>query len=122
MLPLRLEFFAIATLLCFMGWVAYLIRHRRLGLTETLPWLLSTFVALVVTLFPSPLIWVARVLRFEVPSNALFVFAYLYVLWNVLVLTINFSTQTARLRRLAQECALLDAEVRALQRRIEPVK
>lgn len=115
MLPLRLQLFGALTLLVFLGWVVYLIRHRRLSLSESLVWFLSTLSALVMVLFPQTLTFSAHVLGIEVPSNALFALAYLYLLGNLLSLTIGISSQTARLRRVTQECALLRAEVERLR-------
>jgi hypothetical protein len=115
MLPLRLQLFGAVTLSLFLGWVIYLIRHRRLTLSESLTWFLSTAAALVMVLFPQTLVWSARVLSIEVPSNALFALAYLYLLGNLLSLTIGLSGQTARLRRVTQECALLRAEIEQLR-------
>ena len=115
MLPLRLQLFGVGTLLLFLGWVVYLIRHRRLNLSESLVWFLSTLAALGMTIFPRTLAWVAHALSIEIPSNALFAIAYLYFLGNLLSLTINLSSQTSRLRRVTQECALLRAEIDSLR-------
>ena len=48
---------------------------------------------------------------------ALFALAFLYVLLNLLSVTIAISGNAARLRRVAQECALLRAEVESLRAR-----
>lgn len=115
MLPFRLQLFGVVTLLLFLGWVVYLIRHRRLTLSESLVWFLSTLAALVMVVFPHTLVVAAQLLGIEVPSNALFALAYLYLLGNLLSLTIGISSQTARLRRVTQECALLRAELERIR-------
>jgi hypothetical protein len=60
---------------------------------------------------------VSGALGFQVASNAIFGAAVLYLAVNVLVNTVASSVNAARLRRLAQECALLRAELEALRRR-----
>jgi hypothetical protein len=61
----------------------------------------------------------ARALAVEVPSNALFAVAILYLTLNVLALTIAVSNSASRERRLVQECALLRGELDELRARLE---
>ncbi len=118
-LPPHLQLLAVGVLVLFIGWLLYLIRYHRLSLRDSLLWLLSTLGALVCTVIPDALHWVARVLDIEVPSNALFAVAFVYVLLNLLALTVSLSEQAARSRRLTQECALLRAELDALRERVD---
>lgn len=114
-LPLEFQLVALAVLIVFSGWVVRLVRTQRLQLRESLIWLLSTLAAMVVTAFPQLLVWAAGLLGVQVPSNALFAAALLYLAVNVLAMTIAVSGNTAKVRRLAQECALLRAEIEALR-------
>ena len=119
LLPVELQVVACGTLLAFFAWVIYLVRFHRLSLRDSLLWLLSTAVVLVFTLFPRLLQGVARLLAVEVPSNALFAIAIVYLTLNVLSLTISLSNGASRARRLAQECALLRAELHSLRTQIQ---
>ncbi len=116
MMPFRLQMFAVTVLAFFLGWVLLLIRSRRLSLTESLSWFLSTLAVMVVTIFPQILRAISHLLGIEIPVNALFALAFLYVGWNLLALTLSGSSQTVRLRRVTQECAMLRAELDALRR------
>jgi hypothetical protein len=116
----HMRVFAVVVLLAFLGWVTVLVRHHRLSLRDSLIWLLSTFAALLVTIFPHILVWTARALQIEVPANALFTLTFLYVLLNLLSITIAVSTNSARVRRLTQECALLRAELQRLRENQPP--
>ncbi len=51
----------------------------------------------------------------QVPSNALFAAGLVYLAVNLLWVTIATSASAERTRRLAQECALLRAEVERLR-------
>lgn len=115
----ELRLFAALVLVLFLSWVVRLIRSNRLSLRDSLLWFLSTAAALLVTLFPGVLVWVSRALGVEVPSNALFALAFVYVLSNLLSVTIAASGNAARTRRLTQECALLRAEIEGLRARVE---
>ncbi len=114
-LPLELQLLSLAVLFVFSGWVLWLIRTQRLHLREALIWLLTTLAAIVVTAFPALLRWSASLVGIQVPANALFGAGLLYLVVNVLAVTISVSRNTVHLRRLAQECALLRAEVEALR-------
>jgi hypothetical protein len=119
LLPLELQIVACATLLAFFGWVLYLVRFQRLSLRESLLWLVSTAVVLVFVLYPRLLQELARAIAVQVPSNALFALAILYLAVNVLSLTIALSNASTRARRLGQECALLRAELEAVRARVD---
>ncbi len=118
LLPLPIQIVSLAVLLAFSGWVVWLIRTRRLHLRESLIWLLTTIAAIVVTAFPRLLAAGAALLGIQVPANALFGAGLLYLAVNVLAVTISISTNTTRVRRLAQECALLRAEIEDLRSRL----
>jgi len=120
LLPLRLQLFAGVLLLLFVGWVVRLIRHHQLSLRDSLSWLLSTLLALVVVIFPGTLRWLADMLQVEVAANALFALAFLYVLFNLLSVTIALSSGATRVRRLSQECAMLRAELELLRKSVAP--
>ena len=114
-LPPELQLPSLAVLVLFLGWVVRLIRRQQLSLRDSLLWLLSTLVAILLTAFPRALVAAAQLLGVQVPSNAVFGIGLLYVGLNVLSVTIGASASAARVRRLSQECALLRAEIDALR-------
>lgn len=114
-LPLELQLLSLGVLLAFSGWVFWLIRTQRLHLREALLWLVTTLGAIVVTAFPALLVWSAQLVGIQVPANALFGAGLVYLAVNVLAVTISVSVNATRVRRLAQECALLRAELEALR-------
>jgi hypothetical protein len=113
LIPIELQVVSIAVLAVFLLWVLRLVRTQRLSLRDSLVWVVTTLFATVVALFPGILVWAARLLGFQVASNALFGAAVLYLAVNVLVNTVAGSQNAARIRRLAQECASLRAELEA---------
>jgi hypothetical protein len=118
-LPWELQVFACIVLLAFLAWLTRLVRSQRVTLRDSLLWFLSTLAALAVTLRPELLARGARLLDVQVPSNALFGAAILYLSFNLVSVTIGSSVNAASVRRLAQECALLRGELEALRRERE---
>lgn len=119
LLPPALQLFACGTLLAFFAWVLFLVRSQRLSLRDSLLWIVSTAGVFVLTLFPRLLQRIAHALAIEVPSNALFALAILYLTINVLSLTIALSNSASRARRLTQEAALLRGELEALSAQVK---
>jgi hypothetical protein len=112
-IPAELQIISIAVLAVFLLWVLRLVRTQRLSLRDSLVWVVTTLLATVVALFPGILVRAAHLLGFQIASNALFGAAVLYLAVNVLVNTVAGSQNAARIRRLAQECASLRAELDA---------
>ena len=113
LIPLELQVVSIVVLAIFLLWVVRLVRTQRLSLRDSLVWVLTTLLATVVALFPGILVRAAHLFGFQLASNALFGAAVLYLAVNVLVNTVASSQNAARIRRLAQECASLRAELEA---------
>lgn len=118
LIPAEVRFLAVASLAALLGWVLHLVRSQRLGLRDSLLWIISTGSALVLVLFPRSLWALARGLGVQVPANALFALAILYVLVNILSGTLTASRNAERTRRLAQECAALRAELQLVRREL----
>ncbi len=115
LLPAEVRLVAVMSLSALLAWVVHLVRAQRLGLRDSLLWIASTTAALLLMAFPASLWALAGVLGVKVPANGLFALGFLYVLVNILSSTIATSRNAERTRRLAQECAMLRAEVEILQ-------
>ena len=117
LLPPAVQLAGLVVLLLVLAWVIRLIRAQRLSVRDSLTWLLTTVAALVVTAFPSVLGAGARLVGVQVPSIAIFGAGLVYLAVNLLSVTIANSGNAERTRRLAQECALLRAELDRLKAR-----
>lgn len=115
MVPLRLQLLSAASVLVLIVWIVLLVRKNRLSLRDSLLWLLSTCVALGFALFPGALAYVARLLGIAVPVNAAFAFGLLYVVANLVSITLKNSSNSVALRRVVQEVGILRAEVERLR-------
>jgi len=119
-IPIELRLLSLAVLCALLWWVVWLIRRRRLSVQDSLPWLVSTLLAIVAAAFPPFLGAVSHAIGVQVPANAVFGVGLVYLAVNVLSLTITASANSSRVRRVAQECALLRAEIDRLRASTSP--
>jgi hypothetical protein len=91
--------------------VAELLRRGILRERFAALWVVVSTLLVVVALFPGLLRWTADTLGFELPSNLLFFASILFLLLVAVQLSYEVSKLEARTRRLAEDLALLRAEV-----------
>jgi len=88
-----------------------LLRSRKLKEKYAVLWALVGTACLVLVAFPRLLGWVAGLVGFQVGSNLLFTLAILLLLGICLQLSLEVSSQEDKLRRLAEEAAILRSEL-----------
>ncbi|MCU0284150.1 MAG: DUF2304 domain-containing protein [Candidatus Nanopelagicales bacterium] len=93
------------------AFVAELLRRGILRERFAALWVAVSALLVVVALAPGLLRWAADTLGFELPANLLFFAAILFLLLVVVQLSYEVSKLEARTRRLAEDLALLRAEV-----------
>ena len=110
---------AIITSIVTLVFIIDLLRRGVLKEKYAVLWLSIAGIALVLSLFPGILEWITETLGFEVPANLLF-FGTIVVLVLVAVqLSYELSSHEAKIRRLAEEVALQQEEIKGLRRDIE---
>jgi hypothetical protein len=118
----RIQLVAIFVTTVLFALVFELVRRRRLMERYALLWLLSSIVLLVLAVWTGLLERTAQALGFEIPSNALFVVGFAFVL----ALLLNFSLAVSRLsdetKILAQQVARLDHDARSARRELEELR
>ena len=96
--------------------VIELIRRRKLQERYTVLWFLYALLLIIVALFPALLGAVAGNLGIHDPNAALFLLAFIAVGIMLLSLTVSESKHSEHITRLAQEIALLKAQLNAQDR------
>ena len=93
------------------------LRRRRLRERHAVWWLIAGLLALVVSIFPVTLEWAADLIGVDVPANLVF-FLGIAVLF---VVCLQYASELTHLedktRRLAEQTALLELRLRALEER-----
>ena len=88
-----------------------LVSKKRLLLKYSLLWLALSAVLGFCALFPAPIYYLSKLVGFETPSNFLFVLAIIFLLLITLSLSVIASRQTAYIKSLVQELAILKAQL-----------
>ncbi|QAY68897.1 DUF2304 domain-containing protein [Xylanimonas protaetiae] len=88
-----------------------LLRQRRLREKYAATWLVLAVFVVVIGAFPDLVAWLARVVGVETPSNLLFAGALVILLGVCVHLSVEATTLEEETRTLAEELALLRADV-----------
>ena len=99
--------------LVMLGFVVELLRRGILRERFAALWLVVSALLVIVALFPQLLRSAADALGFSLPANLLFFASILFLLLIAVQLSYEVSRLEARTRRLAEDLALLAAEVRS---------
>lgn len=110
-IPLPLHLLAIAASLAYLYLIITALRRSRMAVRQAILWMLSGVAFLVASLFPQLLAWAAGALGFVAPSNAAFVVWLLALTALMFYQSLTTSRQTAQVKTLAQELAVLSAEL-----------
>ena len=105
-----------ASILTFI-FVFVLLRRGVLREKYAVLWLLVSGVAFLFAVIPGALRWVSDLLGIETPSNLLFFITVVLLVLVSVQLSYELSRHEMRIRRLAEEVALLNDEVRELRKR-----
>ena len=111
-----LQFSFIAGVFCFFGLILLFLRKKALSLKYSLLWLFSAFIMLIISIFPSVSLFIAKTLGFELASNAVFSLLLSFVILISLSLTSIVSKQNEKIKTLVQVNALLEKRIRELEK------
>ncbi len=101
---------AIAALITFV-FVIDLLRRGVLREKYAVLWLFFSGAALLLAIFPAVLVWLTGILGVAEPVNLLFFVTIVLLVLVSIQLSYELSRHEARIRRLAEEVALLQEEI-----------
>ena len=104
---------ALASIVTFV-FVFSLLRRGVLREKYAVLWLLFSGAALFFSVFPGALLWVSSTLDVAEPVNLLFFVTLVMLILVAIQLSYELSRHEARIRRLAEEVALLDERIAEL--------
>ncbi len=95
--------------------IIILLLRRQLREKYAVLWLVIGFATLLLAIFPGYLVWLAEILGVQVASNLLFAMSLALLIGVTLHLSWELSTSEEEVRRVAEDVAILRAEVEALR-------
>ena len=87
------------------------IRKTQLDIDDSIYWIISSVLLLVLSIFPDIAIYASELLGIESPANFVFLFFIAVILIKLFSLSIEISVLRTRLNRLVQKLAIKEAEL-----------
>ena len=97
---------------CYLALILWLLKKKKLTVRYSIIWLISAGVLLVFAVFPYVVLVLTDLLGMAVPVNVVFLLVILLLLLSLSSIVSGFAE---KIKRLAQENALLEERVRRLE-------
>lgn len=111
-MSLRLQIIVAVIILVAILAICNMVRKKKLELKYALVWLFVGAVVLVFDIFPQLLNMLTYAMGVDLPVNMLFFLGFVFALLIIFTLTVSVSRLSERVKRLTQELALLEQQVR----------
>ena len=100
---------------CYLALILWLLKKKKLTVRYSIIWLISAGVLLVFAVFPYVVLVLTDLLGMAVPVNVVLLLVIAFILLLLLSLSSIVSGFADKIKRLAQENALLEERVRRLE-------
>lgn len=95
----------------FVGFILFLVRGRKLKESLSLIWFLFSLVIITITFSFGLVEKLAELMKIKDPNNLLFFFAIVFVISACIIISVEISSISHRIKVLAQEFSLFKDEV-----------
>ena len=96
--------------------VVELLRRRHLRERHAVWWFIAGLLALIVSVFPSTLLWLSGLLGVQVPTNLIFFVSIAILFLVCLQASAELTQLESKTRRLAEQTALLELRIEQLEK------
>ena len=108
---------AVVASIATFAFVFHLLRRGVLREKYAALWLITSAVAFLLAVYPPILRWISDILGVQTPANLLFFIVIVLLVLVSVQLSYELSRHEMRIRRLAEEVALLANEMKSLRKR-----
>ena len=108
--PFSIRIITILASVAYLWSIVAALRGSQISVRQSLLWLASSLFLLGASIYPNPILYIANRLGFIAPSNAVIIAWLLLVTIMLFYQSLTTSKQSAQLKSLAQELAILRAE------------
>lgn len=95
------------------------IRKAQLDIDDSLHWIVTAIVLILLSLFPNSVVKLSELLDFHSPANLVFLCVIFVVLVRLFIQSVELSVQKHRLNQLVQKVALLNYEQEQMRKEKE---
>nr|WP_317377723.1 DUF2304 domain-containing protein [uncultured Faecalimonas sp.] len=106
-MDIKIQLIVAVIIMIAMGIVVMMIRNKQLELRYALSWFALGVGILILDCFPDLITEMSKIMGIGTPINMLFFFGFCFSLMVIFVLTVVVSKLTVKVKRLAQEIALM---------------
>lgn len=106
-----LQFIMFVASSLFTFYILLMVKRTKLQLSYSILWLATGVSFIILSLFPTFLEYVAKILQIETPVNALFLIIIFFLILIIFTLTIVISKLKMQLTSVSQAVGLLQEEV-----------
>lgn len=110
-MSLNLQLTAVTFIFFVLLSIFYLLRKGKITIKYSLIWIFTSLILLFFTIFPSLMIYITRILGFNVGSNMIFAGLIAMLLIINLSLTVIISSQNSKIRLLIQEVSIIKGSI-----------
>ncbi|NTV90806.1 MAG: DUF2304 domain-containing protein [Clostridiales bacterium] len=111
---IRLQLIMIISSLLFLIYVIIMVRNKKIELKYILTWLLAGIAFIVISVFPTVLFGLSRLLNIIEPVNTLFLSIIFFMLLIIFTLTVAISRNSMRMKSLTQEIGIIKQQLEKL--------
>lgn len=104
-------YFIIISLLIII-YIAIAVKRSKLSIKESFWWMIGSFLALILSLFPGIVNYVAKIFGVSYPPTILFVFCILFLIYMIFRNSTRIAEQQEKITELVQQVALLKEKVK----------
>lgn len=115
---IKLRIVLILGVLLYLGIIFFLLKKKKLTVQFSIIWLLSGAVLLLFAVFPYIVLILGDIFRVINPVNFVFIVLFVFVLFILLSLSSAVSVFSGKIKRMAQEQALLEERIRTLEKEL----
>lgn len=112
-MPLSQKLFAIVISCCVLLFIIEMVRRKKLREEYSVLWLGTSLLMLVLVINYDWLVWLTGVIGAALPTTTLFLGSIIFLMLIAIQFSIKLSKLTDQMKNLAQENALLRADIEA---------
>lgn len=102
-------YFIILSVFC-MAYVIFVVRKKKLSISESFWWFIASFVMILLSIFPYSINWLAKLLNIAYPPSLLFVICIIFLVFMNFKNNRKIAEQQEKIIELAQHIAILESE------------